>query len=91
MTAPGKITMEAGNIIKEAMKICGWSQKTLAEKVGYINEKGEGVQTSVSNRINNNNQMRLSIFVKFLDAMGYEGIVKSKNPNSNKNEWKVSL
>lgn len=83
--------MEAGNIIKEAMKICGWSQKTLAEKVGYINEKGEGVQTSVSNRINNNNQMRLSIFVKFLDAMGYEVIVKSKNPNSNKNEWKVSL
>ena len=83
--------MEAGNIIKEAMKICGWSQKTLAEKVGYVNEKGEGMQTSISNRINNNNQMRLSIFVKFLDAMGFEVIVKSKNPNSNKNEWKVSL
>ena len=82
--------MEAGKIVKEAMKICGWSQKTLAEKVGYVNENGEGIQTSVSNRINNNNQMRLSIFVKFLDAMGYEVIVKSKNPNSNKNEWKVS-
>lgn len=82
--------MEAGNIIKEAMKICGWSQKTLAEKVGYVNENGEGLQSSVGSRINNN-QMRLSIFVKFLDAMGYEVIVKSKNPNSNKNEWKVSL
>lgn len=81
--------MKSGEIIKEAMKACGWSQKTLAKQVGYVDSNGEGLQTSVGNRINGN-KMRVDTFVKFLNAMGYELVVKSSNPNANKNEWKVS-
>ena len=81
--------MKASEIIKEAMKTNGWSQKTLAKQAGYIDKDGEGMQTAVSNRINGNT-MRVDTFVKFLNTMGYELIVKSTNPNTNKNEWKVS-
>lgn len=81
--------MNANEIIREAMKACGWSQKTLAQKAGYIDENGEGMQTAVSNRVNGK-RMSVATFIKFLDAMGYELVVKSSNPNSNKNEWKVS-
>lgn len=81
--------MKSGEVIKEAMKACGWSQKTLAKQAGYIDNDGEGMQTAVSNRINSNT-MRVDTFVKFLNAMGYELVVKSSNPNANKNEWKVS-
>ena len=81
--------MKSNEIIKEAMKTCGWSQKTLAEKMGYVDKDGNGMQTAVSNRINSNT-MRVDTFVKFLNAMGYELVVKSTNPNTNKNEWKVN-
>lgn len=81
--------MKSNEVIREAMKACGWSQKTLAEKTGYVGKDGTGAQTAVSSRINNN-KMRVDTFVKFLNAMGYELVVKSTNPNTNKNEWKVS-
>lgn len=81
--------MKSGDIVKEAMKTLGWSQQTLAKQVGYIDENGEGKQQSVGSRINGNT-MRVDTFVKFLSAMGYELVVKSSNPNTNKNEWKVS-
>lgn len=81
--------MKANDVVREAMKACGWSQKTLAEKVGHIDENGEGLQSAVSNRINGK-RMSVATFVKFLNAMGYELVVKSSNPNSNKNEWKVN-
>ena len=81
--------MKASDIIREAMKTNGWSQKTLAKQAGYIDKDGEGMQTAVSNRINGNT-MRVDTFVKFLNTMGYELVVKSTNPNTNKNEWKVS-
>lgn len=81
--------MKANEIIKEAMKSNGWSQKTLAKQAGYINKDGEGMQTAVSNRINGE-RMSVDTFLKFLNAMGYELVVKSSNPNSNKNEWKVT-
>lgn len=77
--------MNSGEIVKEAMKTIGWSQETLARQVGY----GDGKSTSVSNRINSN-RMRVDIFVKFLNAMGYELVVRSTSPNTNKNEWTVS-
>jgi transcriptional regulator with XRE-family HTH domain len=81
--------MKSGDIIKEAMKATGWSQETLAKQTGYLNKDGSGRQTGVSNRINGN-RMRVDIFVKFLNAMGYELVVRSSNPNTNKNEWTVS-
>lgn len=81
--------MNSGDIIKEAMKTMGWSQQTLAEKAGYVDENGKGKQSSVSSRINGN-KMLVSTLVKLLDAMGYELVVRSTSPNTNKNEWKVS-
>ncbi len=81
--------MKSNEIVKEAMKSMGWSQKTLAKQAGYIGDDGEGMQTAVSNRINGNT-MRVDTFVKFLSVMGYELVVRSTSPNTNKNEWTVS-
>ena len=75
--------MNEKEIIKEAMKSCGWNQETLALKTGYK------TQSAVGNRLNGSS-MRVDTFVKFLSAMGYEVIIKSTSPNTNKNEWRIS-
>lgn len=75
--------MNEKDIIREAMKMCGWTQETLAEKLGYA------TQSAVSNRISGKS-MRVDTFVKFLSTMGYEVVVKSMNPTKNKNVWVVS-
>jgi ribosome-binding protein aMBF1 (putative translation factor) len=75
--------MKPAEIIKEALATCGWSQDEFAKMLGY---KG---QSSVSSRLSKDS-MRLDTFMAFLDKMGYELVVKSKNPNKNKNEWKVT-
>lgn len=77
--------MKPGDIVKEALKTMGWSQKALAKQAGY----GEEKHTSVSNRINNHT-MKVDTFVRLLNAMGYELVVRSTSPNTNKNEWTVS-
>ena len=75
--------MNEKEIIKEAMKSCGWNQETLALKAGYK------TQSAVGTRLNGSS-MRVDTFVKFLSAMGYEVIIKSTSPNTNKNEWRIS-
>ena len=75
--------MKPADIIKEALNTCGWSQEELAKRLGY---KG---QSSIGSRLSKNS-MRLDTFMAFLDEMGYELVVKSKCPNKNSNEWKVS-
>lgn len=75
--------MNEKDIIREAMKSCGWTQVTLAEKCGY------STQSSVSSRLNGSS-MRVDTFVKFLSAMGYEVVVRSKSPNTNKNKWTLT-
>ena len=74
--------MNEKDIIKEAMKTCGWNQETLAEKLGYK------TQSCVSNRLAGKS-MRVDTFVKMLSAMGYEVVVKSISPKINKNTWKI--
>lgn len=74
--------MNEKDIIREAMKTCGWTQETLREKLGYA------TQSAVSNRITGKS-MRVDTFVKFLSTMGYEVVVKSVNPTKNKNSWVV--
>lgn len=74
--------MNEKDIIREAMKSCGWTQETLAEKLGYA------TQSAVSNRINGKS-LRVDTFVKFLSTMGYEVVVKSVNPTKNKNVWVI--
>lgn len=74
--------MNEKDIVKEAMKSCGWTQVTLAEKCGYA------TQSAVSSRLNGKS-MRVDTFVKLLTAMGYEVVVRSTSPNTNKNKWVV--
>lgn len=74
--------MNEKDIIKEAMKTCGWNQETLAKNAGY------NTQSAVGNRLNGKS-MRVDTFVKLLSVMGYEVIVKSASPKTNRNEWKV--
>ena len=75
--------MKPAEIIKEALNTCGWSQDEFAKRLGY---KG---QSSVSSRLSTPS-MRIDTFIAFLDEMGYELVVKSKSPNKNTNEWKVT-
>lgn len=74
--------MNEKDIIREAMKSCGWNQEILAKQCGY------SAQSSVSSRLNGNS-MRVDTFVKFLAAMGYRVVVESSSPKSNKSKWIV--
>lgn len=76
--------MKETQIIEEAMKTCGWTQKTLAEKMGYT------AQSCVASRLRGNS-MRVDTFIKMLSLMGYKLIVESNSPTANKNKWEVSL
>lgn len=74
--------MNEKEIIKEAMKTCGWSQETLALTCGYK------TPSAIGNRLQGSS-MRVDTFAKLLSAMGYKIVIKSKSPNTNKNEWEV--
>ena len=74
--------MNEKDIVYEAMKSCGWTQKELASHAGY------NTQSAISNRLNGKS-MRVDTFVKLLSAMGYEVVVRSTSPNTNKNKWTV--
>lgn len=76
--------MKETRIIEAAMKTCGWTQKTLAEKMGYV------AQSCVASRLRGGS-MRVDTFVKMLSLMGYKVVVESTSPNANKNKWEVSL
>lgn len=75
--------MNEKEIITAAMKTCGWTQKELASQSGY------NTQSAISNRLSGKS-MRVDTFVKLLSAMGYEVIVQSTSPNTNKNKWVVN-
>lgn len=74
--------MNEKDIITAAMKSCGWTQKELAVQAGY------NTQPAISNRLGGKS-MRVDTFVKLLSVMGYEVIVRSTAPNTNKNRWVV--
>ena len=76
--------MNEKNVIREAMKSCGWTQEVLAKKAGY------SAQSSLSSRLNGKS-MRVDTFVKLLSAMGYKLVVCSTSPNTNKNKWVVDI
>lgn len=78
----GGLVMNEKDIIREAMVSCGWNQEILAQKVGYK------TQSAISNRLSGKS-MRVDTFVKLLAAMGYEVMVRSTSPNTNKNKWVI--
>lgn len=77
--------MNAKQIVAEVMNIRGWSQKKLADKLGYA------TVTGVANRLNGKNtkDMNVETLVKFLSLMECEVVVRSTTKD--KKEWVISL
>lgn len=77
--------MNAKQIVTEVMNIRGWSQKKLAEKLGYA------TVTGVANRLNGKNtkDMNVDTLVKFLSLMECEVVVRSTTKD--KKEWVITL
>ena len=73
--------MTGKEIVKEILHLRGWSQSKLAEDIGKS-------QTNITGYLNRGkNEMRLDVFVKMVEAMGYEVIVRDKMGFSGK--WRV--
>lgn len=64
--------MTAGEIAKEIMKASGVSQKKLADKMDLK------AQQAVFNLLNAKNGMRTDSFVKMMNALGYDVIVRNR-------------
>lgn len=77
--------MNSKQIVAEVMNLRGWSQKKLAEKLGYA------TVTGVANRLNGKNtkDMNVDTLVKFLSLMECEVVVRSTTKD--KQEWKITL
>ena len=77
--------MNSKQIVAEVMNLRGWSQKKLAEKLGYT------TVTGVANRLNGKStrEMNVSTLVKFLELMECEVVVRSTTKD--KKEWVISL
>lgn len=77
--------MNSKQIVSAVMNMRGWSQKKLAEKLGYA------TVTGVSNRLNGKNVKDLNVntLVKFLSLMECEVVVRSTTKD--KTEWLITL
>jgi len=76
--------MTEKEILVEAMKARGYTQKMLAEAAGLKR------QTNVSEMLRSKS-LRVDNFVKLLNAMGFEVIVKDKNSQNKENVWSVGV
>ena len=77
--------MNAKQIVAEVMNMRGWSQKKLAEKLGYA------TVTGVANRLNDKTvkSMNVNTLVQFLSLMECEVVVRSTTKD--KKEWIITL
>jgi transcriptional regulator with XRE-family HTH domain len=77
--------MNAKQIVTEVMNLRGYTQKKLAEKLGYA------TVTGVANRLNakNTKGLNLNTLVQFLEVMDCEVIVRSTNKD--KKEWILTI
>lgn len=82
MLNKGKINDK--QIIKAALKSCGWSQKRLSDAMGYENK------SSIATMLSRDAALRLDTFMRMLDAMGFEVVVRSKYPGMTNEEWLLS-
>ena len=62
--------MKSSEAIRSLMEADGVSQAELARKMGY---KG---QSSVGNALSRDNGMRVDVFIKMAQALGYEIVVR---------------
>ena len=75
--------MKAKEIIKTAMSQDKITQKELAEAIGLKS------QQAIGNLLVREHGLRLETFLKMLDVMGYEVVVRKKLGASD--EWRVEL
>lgn len=74
--------MNEREIIRAAMKSRSYTQAMLADNLGYKSQNG------IAQRLRGK-EMRIETFVKFLNALGYEVIVRDKNRSNKENSWIV--
>ena len=77
--------MNSKQIVADVMEMRGWTQKMLAEKMGYA------TVTGVANRLNGKStkDMNVNTLVQFLSLMNCDVVVRSKTKD--KKEWVISL
>lgn len=74
--------MTEREILIEAMKTRGFTQQMLADAIGVRR------QSNISEFLRSKS-MRTINFVKLLDALDFDVIVKDRNSRKNENVWKV--
>lgn len=62
--------MKSSEVVRSVMTADGITQANLAAKLGY---KG---QSGVGNALGRENGMRVDVFVKMMNAMGYDVVVR---------------
>ena len=62
--------MKSNEAVRAVMKADGISQANLAAKLGYKTQSGIG------NALGRENGMRVDLFVKMMNAMGYDVVVR---------------
>lgn len=62
----------AKDAIVEIMKTVGVSQQKMADKIGVKKQQG------VFNMLNAKNGMRIDSFIKMLDALGYDVLIRNR-------------
>lgn len=73
--------MKPNEIIKDIMKVRGYSNKSLADKLG------KSTASAISNPLSRENGMRIDTFLEMIEAMDCEVVIKSKLKD--KTEWKM--
>lgn len=76
--------MNEKQVVREIMKLRGWSQPMLAQEAGFNN------QSNISGLLNNNkNGIRVDNLYKMLNAMGCEIVIRDKM--GSKKEWIIDM
>lgn len=74
--------MKPSHVIQEIMKLRGFSNMALAEKLG------KSTASAVSNKLSRDKGMRIDAFIEMVKAMDCEIIVRSTLKD--KKEWKIT-
>lgn len=62
--------MKSNEVVRTVMTADGITQANLAAKLGYKTQSGVG------NALSRENGMRVDVFVKMMNAMGYDVVVR---------------
>lgn len=74
--------MKSGAVIQEIMKLRGFSNMSLATKLG------KSTASAVSNKLSRDKGMRIDAFIEMAEAMDCEVVVRSTLKD--RTEWKVT-